>query len=63
MLPVITRGRLEPPEHRSDQATGQPEIIETGKRAMRGHTDGGEEEEEEEGRRGRGCMTGELMEG
>lgn len=32
---------LEPPKQPCDQATGQPEIIETGKRAMRGHTDGG----------------------
>lgn len=32
---------LEPPEQPCDQATGQPEIIETGKRAMRGHTEGG----------------------
>ncbi|CAB1416344.1 unnamed protein product [Pleuronectes platessa] len=27
------------PEHQLDQATGQPEIIETGNRAMRGHTE------------------------
>lgn len=32
---------LEPPEQPCDQVIGQPEIIETGKRAMRGHTEGG----------------------
>lgn len=31
---------LEPPEQPCDQDTGQPEIIETGKRAMMGHTEG-----------------------
>ena len=28
------------PQHQPDQATGQPEIIETGKRAMRGQMEG-----------------------
>lgn len=43
-------GLLGAPEQQPDQATGQPEIIETGKRAMRGHTEG----EERVGGRGTG---------
>lgn len=39
VLPVITR-LPGAPEHQPDQATGQPEIMETGKRAMRGHMEG-----------------------